>query len=350
MPMNQSARITAGRLSLFSACLIVAFAGTTQTSPVVQPCRFLTFTFTSFHADAASYYSDGKVACFDEYTNPYQGQFTARSWVVNETTSVTVGEDTCASCPGRYGQTQWIAAVGGTTQAGNCYRAQLGGSSSFYSNGIGSALKCVPAPCADTNQNHICDNQEPIGPDPGEEACPGGRPCTSPLLINLATGAWQLSGTDDPVVFDIDADGAPNRITWTAPNSAIAFLAFDRNQNATIDDGSELFGNWTLLLSRIRARNGFEALKELDSNGDGVVDRLDDRWNALLLWTDLNHDAVSQPAELQSIAASAVEVLGTSYHWTGRRDSSGNYFGYQSLAQLAGTSRPFYDVYFRSVP
>lgn len=172
----------------------------------------------------------------------------------------------------------------------------------------------------------------------------------SPIIVNLGSGPYTLSGSEDPVEFDIDGDGAPNRITWTARGSAMAFLALDRNGNRRIDDGSELFGNWTPLRSGARAVNGFEALKELDSSADAVVDVLDAEWSALLLWTDVNHDGVSQPEELQHVAASRVRAIGTHSHWTGRRDAAGNFFGYQGSAYFDRGPRPVYDVYFRSTP
>jgi hypothetical protein len=159
-----------------------------------------------------------------------------------------------------------------------------------------------------------------------------------------------LSGADDPVLFDIDADGTPNRITWTARNSAVAFLAMDRNDNVAIDDGSELFGTSTRLHSGAEAANGFEALKDLDSNGDGFIGPSDTEWGALLLWTDSDHDGISQPQELRSIALSPVQAIETRYHWIGRRDSAGNIFGYRGFAHFLHGRRPIYDVFFVSVP
>lgn len=166
-------------------------------------------------------------------------------------------------------------------------------------------------------------------------------------MVNLAAGAYRLSGPDDGVDFDIDADGSPDRITWTARDSATAFLALDRNADAIINDGSELFGNWTMLHSGARAANGFEALKDLDDNEDGVIDAADAGWAALLLWSDHNHDGVSQPGELQRIAASFVRAVETTYHWSGRRDRYGNLFKYEALAHLETGRWPLYDVYFR---
>lgn len=172
----------------------------------------------------------------------------------------------------------------------------------------------------------------------------------SPILLNLGAGPYRLSHEDDPVEFDIDGNGAPDRITWSARGSAMAFLALDRNGNGRIDNGSELFGNWTPLRSGVLAANGFEALKELDSTADEVINILDAGWSVLLLWTDTNHDGVSQQEELQSLATSTVRAIETRYHWTGRRDAAGNFFGYQGSAYFDRGRKPLYDVYFRSVP
>jgi hypothetical protein len=66
------------------------------------------------------------------------------------------------------------------------------------------------------------------------------------------------------VRFDLDADGIPEQVAWTRPDSEDAFLALDRNGNGLIDDGTELFDNHTPArpdLPGITTANGFEALK-----------------------------------------------------------------------------------------
>ena len=166
-------------------------------------------------------------------------------------------------------------AFGGASP-GNCYSSTITGSSAW-----------LPDETKSTGQDCWYGPPPPPG-DPADQ-CDGlggfGNPC-SPIVINLADAEWRLSGADDPVSFDIDADGRPNRITWTGRGEPLAFLARDRNANGVIDDGRELFGTATLLTSGSRAVNGFEALAELDENDDGVIDGLDAVWTKLLLWTD----------------------------------------------------------------
>jgi hypothetical protein len=131
----------------------------------------------------------------------------------------------------------------------------------------------------------------------------------------------------------------------------MASLRVDRNGNGRVDDGSELFGNYTPLSDGRTAGNGFEALREFDDNGDGKIDARDTVWQRLLLWTDRNHDGVSQPDELTPIANSSVVSISVAYMWTGRRDRWGNTYRYESRVIVrAGDgsllARPVYDIYF----
>ena len=124
-----------------------------------------------------------------------------------------------------------------------------------------------------------------------------------------------------------------------------AFLALDRNANGRIDSGAELFGNFTPLRSGALARNGYEVLSELDDNHDGVVDRSDVTWPALLLWTDRNHDGASTADELQSVSESVVTAFEIEHRFIGRKDQWGNQFRYMAHARLGHARHVFYDVF-----
>lgn len=113
---------------------------------------------------------------------------------------------------------------------------------------------------------------------------------------------------------------------WTRIGVDDAFLAMDRNGNGTIDNGAELFGNFTPLRSGALAANGFVALAELDDDGSGAIDSRDAVWSRLLLWTDRNHDGFSSASELQQITSSPVTMVSTDDQAIGRRDQWGNYF------------------------
>lgn len=129
----------------------------------------------------------------------------------------------------------------------------------------------------------------------------------------------------------------------------------DRDHNGIVDSGAELFGNATTLANGTRAQNGFEPLKELDTNRDGIIDANDPVWSQLLLWRDLNHDGVSQQSEITSVLGSGLTAISLDYHWTGRTDRFGNMYRYQALVWIAdhkgkATPRPVYDIFFMPVP
>jgi hypothetical protein len=232
---------------------------------------------------------------------------------------------------------QWIGSIGAPADytAKTCYQSSISAKSAFMTGSAQSNEQCTPDPPPPPPD-------PPPTPDPLAGSLDAGA--YDPIVISLS-GSYKLSGPNDPVSFDVTADHGV-RLCWTARDADIAFLALDRDANGQIDNGSELFGNGTPLRQGGPARNGFEVLAEYDANGDGVVDAGDPVWNDLLLWIDVNHDGVSEPNELRHITASSITAIELQRHWTGRRDQSGNWFGYEGHLHEGKRVRSFYDVFF----
>jgi hypothetical protein len=173
------------------------------------------------------------------------------------------------------------------------------------------------------------DRPDPLDPFP--ENCP--------VLIDLDRNNFHLTGVQDGVLFDIDADGAVNAVSWTHPDHRDAFLCLDRNTNDLIDDGSELFGNSTPLLLNLgfTAPNGYVALAEFDmpslgGNADGYIDREDAIYEELCAWTDSNQNGISEPDAVSTLPAAGVERIGLLHQSSGRTDQHGNRFWYSGDA------------------
>jgi hypothetical protein len=213
----------------------------------------------------------------------------------------------------------------------------------------------------------VINRPEPgvVVPEPDFERCeseggaidPETGKCTysnCPILIRMGRGGFNLTSARDGVPFDLNANGVAERVAWTRPDREEAFLAYDRNGNGRIDDGSELFGNHTPVNGAgATASNGFEALKFYLGDGIHLADRLDATagiWPALLLWTDRNHNGISEPDELLRVADSGIISIGLDYRRSNRIDRFGNEFRQQAeIAWRQGHTDKVFDVWLTTI-
>ena len=120
---------------------------------------------------------------------------------------------------------------------------------------------------------------------------------TDPLVLDLAGNGFSTSGLNRSVRFDLDGDGKLDQIS--VPTGDDALLAYDRNGNGRIDDGSELFGDQN------GAANGFAELRKYDDNGDGRIDSQDAIFERLSL---LRFDAQGRQSS-QSLSQAGVSAI-----------------------------------------
>ncbi len=126
-------------------------------------------------------------------------------------------------------------------------------------------------------------------------------PRTDPLVLDLDNDGIETIGIGGTVVvFDHNADGIRTGTGWVKSDDG--FLVLDRNDNGTIDSGRELFGVDTIKSNGALATNGFEALSELDSNGDHVFDQNDVEFAHVQVWRDFNQNGISTANELFSLS------------------------------------------------
>ncbi|HSR68707.1 MAG TPA: hypothetical protein VLU25_12280 [Acidobacteriota bacterium] len=173
--------------------------------------------------------------------------------------------------------------------------------------------------------------------------CVDGRPNCVVACLWEVHNAIKLSSRAEGVAFDINGDGMTEMLPWPQEDSDDALLAMDRNLNGRIDDGTELFGNFSPQARSNADRNGFEALKPFDGgglggNGDGFISREDWVFPRLLLWTDRNRDGVSQSDELRPLDHTRIVSIDLSYRISKRIDGHGNQFKYISGVMMDSDS------------
>jgi len=154
-----------------------------------------------------------------------------------------------------------------------------------------------------------------------------------PLVLDIEGDGFDILDVENGVYFDEDANGIKEKTAWVGKTDAL--LAIDLNGDGIINDGSELFGTSTVMLSEndddnentgeynfenssgnastdidtdtssttslTKANSGFEALAQYDENGDGIIDANDSVFSKLRLWIDGDSDGICSEGELLSL-------------------------------------------------
>ena len=184
--------------------------------------------------------------------------------------------------------------------------------------------------------------------------CPTSSACGlgSPIIVSLFDHQVDLTDEACGVQFDLDRDGIAEHLSWTEEESDEAFLFLDRNENGEVDDGGELFGDYSPQPDS-DLRNGFKALAMFDDgfnggNEDGVLSREDRIFQDLQLWVDRDHDGRSNAAEVYFLSEVGIDAIDLDYKESGRIDRYGNELRYWSFAYEDGGGEPkkMWDVFF----
>jgi hypothetical protein len=177
----------------------------------------------------------------------------------------------------------------------------------------------------------------------------------SPIVLDYTNVGRPLftSIDDSKVRFDLNGDGVTERTGWIGGFGGVGLLALDHNGNGQVDNGLELFGEGTKIVSNgKKARDGYAALAQYDSNRDGVIDAKDAVYSKLVVWFDKNKDGHTSAGELVSLASTGVTKIGLNHK---RLTDAGRFVNGNELRTTAKFWGPSecgkagcnsYDVYF----
>ncbi|PKG37405.1 hypothetical protein, partial [Psychromonas sp. Urea-02u-13] len=194
------------------------------------------------------------------------------------------------------------------------------------------------------NIRHACTTgistliSEAIGEIP--DSTTSSRRYRDPLILDLDGDGVEINA--ESVYFDTDGDGIANKMSWA--NADDGFLVYDKNQDGEIADGSELFGDDYTKLDGTKAKDGFDALRDLDANNDNVINASDTNFESLQVWRDLNQDGVTDAGELFSLQDLGISEIQLTETLSGEVKPGYQEVSSASIVMTDGSESKVYDV------
>lgn len=163
----------------------------------------------------------------------------------------------------------------------------------------------------------------------------------APIVLDLdKDGADLVSLAASGTRFDMNGDGITDKTGWIETGDA--FLALDRNGNGLIDNIGEI----SFLGDKLGSKTDLEGLQAFDSNGDGVLDGDDARFDQFKAWVDGNANGKTDAGELLSLADAGIVKISLTGAPTGETPTSGSNIVYNvgDYAMADGSQGRFLDV------
>jgi hypothetical protein len=142
----------------------------------------------------------------------------------------------------------------------------------------------------------------------------------NPLLLDLnRNGEIETGGVK---FFDLDSNGSEEIVSWASSGDGL--LVLDKNDNGRIDGGFELFGDKYRKSDGSIAKGGFDALSDIDSNKDKIIDTKDEQFENIRVWADVNGNGTFEDGEFVSLSEAGIAAISLEKKDSGITDANGN--------------------------
>jgi hypothetical protein len=191
--------------------------------------------------------------------------------------------------------------------------------------------------------------------DTGPQECEtrGGANCTSTIMelpvdashiLIVLRGKPQLGSPERGVLFDVNGGGHVVRVSQPIGTSS-GWLVLTSRPDARVDARIEMVGSATRLASGRPSGNAYRALREFDSNSDGMLDGRDALWSRLRVWIDRDRDGQANTNELMTLDGLGVRAFSLSAELEPTSDRHGNrYLHRASVVMTSGARQWSYAV------
>jgi hypothetical protein len=165
----------------------------------------------------------------------------------------------------------------------------------------------------------------------------------TPIVLDLNGNGINTVSAQNGTVFDIDNNGKTEKTGWVTGGDGL--LVRDLSGDGIINNGAELFGEGTALANGSKAKDGYQAMRELDTNHDGILDVNDAAFQQLGVWVD-NGNGQTDAGELKTLSDLGVSSVSLASVETSLVDQ-GNLIGLMgSYTTEDGMTHTMGDVWF----
>lgn len=219
-------------------------------------------------------------------------------------------------------------SVAGETENSDKQNSEAGGTGTTGSTdsdddeAAKSAAATASAVTANTHNSVKDAEYEIIGKKPDKYYEASINTYVDPVVIDLNGDGKYTTSLEQGVHFDFSGDGFAEKTAWVSAGDGL--LVRDVNQNGEIDNGSELFGDRTVLKDGTIAVSGFQALSDMDENKDGVLDDSDTGYKEMKIWVDFDQDGISAKEEMYSLNQLGIVSIDLAHNVINKFDTNGN--------------------------